>query len=706
MTRTSFAYVAGLMVAVAPLVVAGARSDGPQTPGPPRPATTSAPPKSTALILGQVTDGSTGQPIAEAVVLLRPMSPGARGGAGLDAASAAALASAMAGDAGANAAMAAAMAAVAGRGGGAAVSRDQRVLTGSDGRFVFHTLPPGQYQLSATLNGYAASLAPAAGGPAAAILAMSGRGTALTPPAVHAVGEGELLRDVALRLWKHASITGAVFDDGGEPAVGISVQAMRRTLLGGRARYALAGLARTDDRGVYRIASLLPGDYLIVTQQTQIAVPAGMLEKLINISLTGQVDAADQATTAALAQLMATPGASVALGNGVRLGGYMVAGGGGALPILRSDGQLFAYRTSFHADAATPLEATILPLRSGEDRAGADLHLRLTPTVRVAGLATGPAGPVANLAVRLVVPGDRVASDTEFEVATSVTTGDGRFAFYGVPPGQFLLRAQRNPLAFPVAFAAPQDQPPPPALFAVTDLSVGARDIDNLIVNLAEAFSVSGRVEFESTTGKAPPASLKGAGLMLLPADGQTPTIFNIGTIGRPEPLGEGGTFTRPGLVPARYFLNLTLPAPWQVKSATAGGRDVYNAPLEIRTGDVTGVLITATDRLAQLSGTVTASAPYKPGDATVILFPANYQAWIDNGMNPRLARTTRATSSGAYSIPGLTEGDYFVAAIDRSEEGDVQDPAFIEVLARAAARVTIATEAHTQALAVARVRR
>ena len=135
-------------------------------------------------------------------------------------------------------------------------------------------------------------------------------------------------------------------------------------------------------------------------------------------------------------------------------------------------------------------------------------------------------------------------------------------------------------------------------------------------------------------------------------------------------------------------------------------GRDVYNAPLEIRTGDVTGVVITMTDRLGQLSGIVTASGPFKSEDATVLLFPANAQAWIDNGMNPRLVRTTRATSSGAYTFLGLTEGDYLVVAIDRSEEGDVQDPAFIEVLARAAARVTIASDARTQALTVARVGR
>jgi len=56
--------------------------------------------------------------------------------------------------------------------------------------------------------------------------------------------------------------------------------------------------------------------------------------------------------------------------------------------------------------------------------------------------------------------------------------------------------------------------------------------------------------------------------------------------------------------------------------------------------------------------------------------------------------------------VPNLTEGEYSVVAIDRSDEGDLQDPAMIDLLSRVATRVTIATEPRTQPLTVTRVRR
>jgi hypothetical protein len=72
--------------------------------------------------------------------------------------------------------------------------------------------------------------------------------------------------------------------------------------------------------------------------------------------------------------------------------------------------------------------------------------------------------------------------------------------------------------------------------------------------------------------------------------------------------------------------------------------------------------------------------------------------------MNPRRSRTARASRAGAYTIAALPAGDYLVAAIDRSSEGDMQDPAYIEQVSKVATRVTIATDSVTLPLPRVRV--
>ena len=95
--------------------------------------------------------------------------------------------------------------------------------------------------------------------------------------------------------------------------------------------------------------------------------------------------------------------------------------------------------------AAVPAQASLVTLKSGEERSDVTFQLRLIPTSRVSGRAVGPDGPLGNLGIRLVVPGDGVVSESEFDVATAITKPDGTFAFFGVPPGQFLLKAQKQP---------------------------------------------------------------------------------------------------------------------------------------------------------------------------------------------------------------------------------------------------------------------
>jgi len=313
--------------------------------------------------------------------------------------------------------------------------------------------------------------------------------------------------------------------------------------------------------------------------------------------------------------------------------------------------------------------------------------------------------------VRLVVPGDGVVSDTDFDVATSVTSADGSFSFFGVPPGQFMLRAQRDTSLAAMAAGAmnpqqpPSTSPPPKMQFAMASLTVGNTDIDNLTVTLVDGFTVSGRVEFESQTGRAPPQQgLQTISTMLMPADGRSVSILSLA---RPNRGNEDGTFQTLAYVPGRYFLNAQgIPPPWQLKSATVGGRDVLDTPLEIRNSDISGLVLTMTDRLSQLTGTIKATGGQKPAEAVVVVFPAEYRAWIDSGMNPRRLRTARATAAGAYTIPNVAPGEYLAVAFDRSDEGDLQDPTYIDLLAKAATRVTVAIEPRTQDLSMARVRR
>ena len=694
MSRARRVVIAGVLAMCLPLVAARPASlsasfqgqGGGRQGGAPQPS--NAPPAAaTALVVGQVVDGSSGEPIAEAVVTLR--TGGGRGRAGMPPAT---------GNAATDAAMEAVMANLqSGRGRG---STDQRLLAGADGRFVYHSLAPGNYNISASLDGYASS--PGLGiGRGALVAVMPSTET----PSSFVLTEGQILRDVKLRLWKLGAISGTVLDDLGDPAVGITVQAMRRLMVAGRARYLPAGNTKTDDRGVFRIGRLIPADYIVVVPQTQTAFPAALLDRamqgVFNNDLSGSLDLVD-----VMGSGVAPP---QSMGAGVRMGPYMVAAAGGAMPVIGSDGRLLVFQTSFYAGGTVPTQATVISLKSGEERAAADFQLRLIPTARVSGVLTHQGGSVANIGVKLVVPGDGVTSDSEFDVATSVTTADGSFTFFGVPAGQFVLRASKasrpdipagaNPMAVGMLIGSGSAQMTK-ALFAERTITVGTADITDFALPLQEGFTVNGRIEFRSTTGKPVPARPQ-MNVTLAPADGRTPGLLDAM---RPNRLSEANTFTLTGLMPGKYFLNLPAPAGWFVQSASIGGRDVWDAPLEIRNGDVDGVLVTLTDVSPQLTGSVTATGQQKALEATVVVFPADHKAWIENGMNPRRVRALTPGPKGEFTVTGVGPGDYLIVAIDRGDDGDLQDPAYIELLSRVARPVRIGADSQPVTLPMTQV--
>ena len=675
----------------------GTRPAQQQTQG--QSATPGDQPKSTALILGQVVDGTSGQPIADAIVTLNQA-----GGRGRGPALNLTTLGGTQNQAATQAAATALLNAVGGRG---TSVWPMRVMTGGDGRFVFHGLPPGQYQLSAGLTGYTASLNVTAGGGGGGVAGLVlaalagagvGGGTSLS------LKEGEFATSLKLRLWKHAVISGTVVDDAGEPAIGVNVQVARRAMMGGRARFIPGASARTDDRGAFRINGLVPGTFVVVVPQTQVSIPTAIMSSLMD-SLTGNGPAGGG--LALLDAMTSGIDPSSAVTGGVRIGDYLVSSSG-LQPIMTPDGHLQVFQTTFYPSAASPVQATVMTLKSGEERTEINFQLRLTPTSRVSGVVTGPDGPLANVGVRLVVPGDGTISESEFDVATALTKADGSFTFFGVPPGQFLLRASKQPrpempaemMSSPLLgqmFSGGAGAPKPltETLFASANVTV-AGDVDNVSLQLAPGFHVAGRLEFESKTNRAQPTAqqLQQATILLTPIDGRNNGGSGLGALlgNTPDRVNQQGEFKTKGIQAGKYFLTVSGTGPWVVKSALYGGRDVLDAPLDLNT-DVAGVIVTLTDQMATVSGTVTGPGETDLSETTVVLIPFAYKQWITNGMSSRLMRTVTASRSGAYSVSNVPAGDYVAVAIDRSYEGDMQDPAVIETLARLGSRITVTTD-------------
>src|SRR5262249_34045083 len=144
---------------------------------------------------------------------------------------------------------------------------DSRLVTGADGRFIFHDLPRGSFPISVIVPGY--------------VIGSAGQTRPGGPSAPVQLADGERKLDLVIRMWKYAVVTGAVVDETGEPAVNLTVRAFSKTMAAGRARYAPSASARTDDRGFYRIAALTPGDYIIGVPQTQVTTPTASIDAMM-----------------------------------------------------------------------------------------------------------------------------------------------------------------------------------------------------------------------------------------------------------------------------------------------------------------------------------------------------------------------------------------------------------------------------------------
>jgi hypothetical protein len=258
---------------------------------------------------------------------------------------------------------------------------------------------------------------------------------------------------------------------------------------------------------------------------------------------------------------------------------------------------------------------------------------------------------------------------------------DGRFQLTGVPPGEYVLDVQQRPRNVRNF----QDMAVAPLEFASMPLSVSG-DIDNLTIITTPGVTVSGRVDYQ---GQTPPK----ANLQIntvAPSGASSSAILQIAAraLGRGR-VNQDGTFELRGVAGPLLVRPQGVPAGWTLKSVTIEGADVTDTPFDFRPGhNITGVVITLTNRLTEIAGTVRDARGQAMTDYVLVAFAEDNKLWQAPS---RYVQTARPNQNGAFTIKGLPPGRYLAVAVPALENGMQNDPAVLDGLRLGAQNFSLA---------------
>jgi hypothetical protein len=445
------------------------------------------------------------------------------------------------------------------------------------------------------------------------------------------LAEDQQLKGIQFQLPRGSVIGGRVVDEDGDAMPGVMVRVMRYQYQQGERRLTPAGTSQTDDRGQYRVWGLMPGDYYVN------AVMRGG-----NFGGFGG----------------GAPGMFAGRGGGR---GFPAGAGGG-------DQDQTNYAPTYYPGVPSVTEAKPVAVGLGQEVLDINFGMQLVKIARITGHVANPDGTMVTSGNVNLVPenagGGRGTLGVNFG---SRIQWDGAFTITNVPPGRYILRARADDSETP--------------LFAMQPISLNGEDIPDLGVVLSAGASVTGSVTF--LPGQAPPPDPAQIRLSAPSTDqsdfGQQPNVR----------ADKEGRFTLNGVSAGSHLIR---PAGnlrgWTLKSVTIGGRDVTDTPVALRSGEtLANVVVVLTDRLTEVSGTVTDEAGAAVPDFTVLAFSTDSTLWRPQA---RQIMTARPDQTGQYKIRGLPPGEYYLVTVDPTEQGEWFEPAYLDDHRAGAARVTL----------------
>jgi hypothetical protein len=448
----------------------------------------------------------------------------------------------------------------------------QAVTTDGSGRFAFHRLDPGDYRVRVQANGYVSP----------------GRRTrrweeAAIPLTLTA---GQAMSDVTIRMTPAGSIGGRLRDGSGRALASTPVQLLHALYdETGDRHFHVAGFARTNDRGEYRIYWITPGRYYLIAGA---AAAPDSFDAVMGLGIP-KVNPNE-----------VFPATGMAFYPGVS-----DFSGAAAIEILPG-GEL------------NLLDWTLPPRPAGHRVRG-----------RLIDSATGLPPAEAHVEITPMTPGwfshiRPGETMSESFGGRNYNPATGVVEFHNVLPGPYVITAQ-----------ASADS----GLAAVT---VADSDIDNVVIPVSPYASIAGRFRVD---GELPSTEARqNLQVQLLPG-----AISNAPLTPTTRRMDADGAFTLETVTSGEYHVAVRgLPASGYIKQARLGGVDVLNAPLRWTPSapNLLEVLIALDGR--EIQGTIVDEQSQPAPLAAVVLVPEGARHRWDLFKVATADRNGRFTISGA----------------------------------------------------------
>lgn len=448
--------------------------------------------------------------------------------------------------------------------------------------------------------------------------------------------DGTSKAEVVVRVKRGAAISGKVSYADGDPVLNASIILLRKkegrwmpVFIGGRTND-----HDTDERGIYRISGLAPGEYLI-----------GAAEEKMGIELTAQDDPE----------------------------------GGNVL-------NRALISTTYYDGATSTSAATPLQIMAGDEKTDINITLADRPVHSISGVVTLKTDnrPVSRARISLKRKDEEPDSVNYYQDPVVNSDEQGRFTVDEVLDGNYTLTVT-PPQPLQQRYGYGQTTAPAPAhtdatrKFAVKQLeiSVTGADLMNLLIEVSSGGRISGVMTMDG--GKPLPPNTFVA---LEPSSGERRDHLSA-------PVQPDGSFTLEGVTSGSYYLRTFVQQTnkFYTKSVMHGRSDITREPLTVKDGEeISNVRMVISADVAQLSGRVLASDGKSPESGVGVMF-ISADPLEQKTMSRRMFGLTNA--EGIFRVSGAP-GEYLALIVRPGEDYYQLRGDALKLRAATAQRVTL----------------